>query len=414
MEYLEKITPRKLREFVGNKIQSNNLVQVLKAQEKEDYLQRIVVIVGPPGCGKTTLCNLLFEELDFNVLNPLTEQYSIKELHNVVSSFIESRSITSFFDKRTRKAVFIDNIDALSSIDKNIVKFLEDMYILLNKHKVVLVITCKSNEEKKFIEMKNKVEIVKINYPSVKDTFAFLSTKNDEINFKVNDDTILELVNKYKGSIRDVILNLFSNDHDYENMSSFKDLSQFETINKLFKKTHNIHEIKSLLRDDMSMVSFLFYENFPDEVSNQFDFRGKKTGLIDAYIQMNKIYVTTSVLEDFMYTNMDWTLYDVIHMLRLHGGNILLSTLKRKASIKASDKYRFSQAISKLSHKNIMNKKVRSISNNNNCIDPESILLLTDQIALDKNIVLSKRGKQYSYDGDESNFISTYQKYFVE
>lgn len=407
MELLKQIQPLKVKDIIGNKIQIKHFQEILK---DENVLSKIVLIIGPDGSCKTTLCNLILNELEFNVLDIKKNNYTIKELGAIISSFLCNKTITSFFNKK-RKCVFIDNIDILFNTDRSVISVLEEIYPLFEKYKVFLVITCKCNEERKIIEFKNKVEIIKINHPSIKDTFAFLSNSNDQLKLNIDYDYLLKIVNKYKGSIRDTILNLYTNDTEISINNVFKDMTQFEIIKKIYRKNHSIDEIIYLLKDDMNMVSYLLYENCPDELSSNFDLKVSKNNILDIYIQINNTYLNSSKLEDYMYRNSEWLLYTLIQILKLQGVNIILKELKRKSIIK-DVKYRFSQIISKISHKNIMNKKIKGIYRNNHNIDIYEIIALADKISIDKNINTNGTRKKKKYDMDECNFINTYHKYF--
>jgi len=388
MEILEKLKPTKLKDVVGNRIQIKRIVEVLK---NEAFESKIVLIIGPDGCGKSLISKLIFDDLNFNVLHVSA---NIKDIQAIITSFVSNKTIMSFFDKK-RKIVFMDNIDILLTTERNVMSIIKDIYSLLEKHNVFLVATCKNNEEKKLLELKNKVEPIKINYPSIKDTFAFLSQANDVYSLGFDEDELLSLVNKYRGSIRDVVISIGLKDNEYD--GTFKDLTQFEIIKSIMRHNRNMSEIMNLLREDVSMVSFLLYENLPDEVWANFS----KPELIEVYKRMNEWFVIADVLETFMYQSSDWSLYDYVHLLKLFGTSSLLEPLIRNPVAK-DVKYRFSQIISKVSHKNIMNKKAKGICND--------AMLNRYELMLLANVTSASTAKKLGQ--DENNYVSTYLKYF--
>lgn len=407
MELLKQIEPLKTKDIVGNKLQIKQFIDILK---NENYNSKIILLVGPDGCGKTTICNLIFNELQFNVLDVNKNTCNIKEIIPLISSFLSNNTITSFFNKK-KKCVFIDNIDILFVTDRSVMSLLEEIYPLFQKYNIFLIITCKLHEERKITVLKDKVETIKISHPNIKDAYIFLSNTTDDLNLNIDCTHLLETVTKYKGSIRDTILNLYTDDYEIVTNNAFKDMTQFEIIKKIYRKTNSNDDIYRLLQNDTNMISYLLYDNFPEELETNFDLKATKNTILDIYIQINNLYLNSSKIEDYMYHNSEWSLYNMVQLLKLQGTNIILTSLKRKKIIK-DVKYRFSQMISKISHKNIMNKKIKDVYRNNNNIDIYEIITLADKISIDKNINTSGTRKQKKYDMDECNFINTYQKYF--
>lgn len=389
MDILELIEPKRINDVVGNKLQIKSLKEILN-NDKHD--KKIILIKGPNGCGKTTIVKLLIKELNYEYYDvPLLN----KEILVQIKNFIEHRTIDSFFQKK-KKLIFIDNIELSNTI-------LDDINSFAIKYNIFILVLCKNNEDKKILELKNKVEIIKINYPTVKDAFAYLSMKLSNIDPDINDDKLLLSVKKYNGNIRDIILNLYLTDNEYQMFHAFKDLNQFEMVKKLIYKRHSIDEIINL-KDDITTVSFLLYENIPDELYTNFEV--KKTELMDIYAKLNTLFTTALIFEENMYKTVDWSLFELVCILRIYGCNVLVNSL----SIKNKNKdlpYRFSQIISKLSHKNIMKKKIKNITAQNYQFNIIETTLISDYISrnetkLDKKI----------YNLDECNFINTYQKYF--
>lgn len=401
MDVLKRIRPTKLKQVVGNRIQINRFLEVLK---NEAFPHRIVLLLGPDGCGKSLITQLACEELGVHTLNIQNEYHSSKELPHLMSTFITNKTVSCFFNQK-RKVIVFDNVDILLNTERNIAGMIEDVNELLEKHRVFMIISCRSNEERKLTDaLKGKIEVIKINYPSIKDTFVYLSG----CELDVEDDRLLQLTTSYKGSIRDIVMNLHFKDNELIDNISFKDMNTFEITKKLYQKPHTMSEIMTLMRDDAMVVAYLLYENFPEEIYHNYDVKKQIFSLCD---QMSRNFMTASFMEEYMYTNSDWSLYDLVHLLRIHGTNIMLSTVPRKATRK-DIKYRFSQMLSKVSHKNILNKKMKNVLSLNNNIDVMECIVLADVISRDKNVITSGNSKKKVYDTDECNLINTYQKYF--
>jgi hypothetical protein len=94
-------------------------------------------------------------------------------------------------------------------------------------------------------------------------------------------------------------------------------------------------------------------------------------------------------------------------MLRIYGTTNVLDGIPNKPNYKDL-KYRYSQLLSKLSHRNILNKKVRNIYENK--FDTIDLLYLTDKVL--KTSKQKTKSKNKGLTQEEQNLINTYDKYF--
>lgn len=385
METLEIIKPTKIKDFVGNKLLIQKLIEIFK---NKNYEKKFIGIVGPDGSGKTTICNIIFKNLDFEVLNISKENYSNKETLLTINNFIKNKTIDSFFNKK-QKIVFFDDIDIISNIDRSIVSNLLSLKDDMKKYNIFIVITCNTRDEKKVNDFKKDIEIFKLTYPSIKDTYAYLINKDI-----TNDlENLLKLVQYYRGSIRDIIMNLdIGNDNDpYKFM--FKDMNNFEIITKIINNNITINTITNMVVDDSNMITFLLYENFLNEISNK-DYTLKNHSKIIDY------YIDSTTIETSIYETGNWNYMDVVNSLRILPIKIHITDKDKKYK---DNKYRFSQILSKISHRNMLRKKINNYADIN-YINSDNIFMLTEATLIDetqKNNI------------DLSNFCTTYEKYFI-
>lgn len=389
MEILEQIKPTSIREFVGCRAQINRLQEVLN-----DVTKSLICIVGPEGCGKTTLATLLLKPSVFSVLNLNKEFTSNKELVNVIVSFCDNMTIESFFNKK-RKCVLVDSFDTLIQNDKLLLSSLMSCLDTIKKNKALLVIVSHSSEEKRLVDTKHEPEIIKLAYPQQRDCFAYLMNKD----IGIDDEVLLSLVKEHKCSIRDIILNMHSK--FLKDGMEYKDMSNFEIIKHIYNHGCRLDNIEEQFKEDTSLVSFMFYENIPEHICLNLDATTDQK--LKLYGLMNNNFVLSCMFENYVYESGNYNFYDLINMIRLYGSVTIIKDTPKKKTI-TDYKMRFSQILSKVSHKNIMSKKVKTIISSTN-LSYHNMYLLGDAV--------SKKVVKYKGTTDEANYISTYDKYFA-
>jgi hypothetical protein len=158
-------------------------------------------------------------------------------------------------------------------------------------------------------------------------------------------------------------------------------MNNFEIIDCLFQKNPICEkDILDLTTEDTSLLSFLLYENFPDQLYHNHKITGSVNGMpqtmMDAYLKVNRNYMYSCIFENFMFEQSYWSLYDIVHRTRLYSIITALQTAEKKKVTKWFQ-YRFSQALSKISHRNILRKKMYTIQDEE-AFSPENIYTIAD------------------------------------
>ena len=390
MELLEKIKPKCLRDFIGSKIQIKKLEELLNDKSKH-----FIVLLGPDGSGKTTLMNLLLQPKNFNILDVNKDYNTSKEMTNTITTFCNSKTIESFFNKK-RKCILVDGFESLINYDRYFLSTLMSCFDTVTKADGLFVILSNNSEEKRLVETKKNPEIVKISYPQQRDCFAYLMNKE----LDVDDEVLFNLVKEHKASIRDIIMNLHT-DFIKDGMM-YKDMNNFEIVKKMLQHGCTLDSVEQF-KEDTSLVSFMFYENCPEHIC--LNMEGTWEEKMQTYLAINNNMIMSCVFESYIYDTQNFGFYELINMMRLYGNSHNLSNLTKKPGTPKDYKMRFSQILSKVSHKNIMNKKIKNIMSTNSNLSYHNLYIMSDAI--------SKKCLKYKGTTDESNFISTYDKYFT-
>ena len=269
MELLANIKPKHTKDIVGNRLNITKLRNVLQQGNKA------VALVGPVGCGKTLICELIFNELNLKV-------YDVSTTLENIPNILQNKSI----DGTKNKVLFLDNSEILLQTNRTAIATLKK--ITLPKH-TCLVITAKPSEERTLQAL--DIDIIKLSYPSTKDAFAFLLDKLPDI----NEDRLLAIVKAQRGNIRDIVLNLYISKGELDEvveMRGFSEYNNFEIVSSFMSKPCWNIENKA--------VSYLLYENYPDEIYHN----REATATLDFCTTMNRYFIEASKLEHTKYSQM--------------------------------------------------------------------------------------------------------------
>lgn len=399
METLNDIVcPKDIAKFVGNKLL---ITQLSKCLQPANNAKNTVCIYGPDGCGKTVLCKLLFEKYNFQVLEIGKDVLTIDNVKTSIENFAQNMTIEHYMFKK-RKIIFVDDLDVLLSIDRNLVSKLMALNKILKPKGIKIIITCNINTDKKTLN-ENEVEIFKMSYPTTKDAFAYIMSRFDASHLKYDMEQLLNVTNKCKGNIREIILNLTCSDNELTARNvekTFKDANTFEISKYVLSKSYKDIEIEQFVKGDIGNVPYIMYENLPIELDGNYKIDAKdkanKKGIIDRYLQVNNDFINASMFEDQAYKTNDWDFIQYSNILRVKSFQCVLEGAQRKAAYKDL-KYKASQLRSKSSHKKILGKKIKDASFASNASGTVLIAVADGNNKENDNV---------------SSLTSTYQKYF--
>jgi archaellum biogenesis ATPase FlaH len=399
METLANIVcPKDVSKFVGNK---QLILQLSKSLQQANSVKNTICIYGPDGCGKTVLCKLLFEKYNFQVLEIGKDVLTIDNVKTAIENFAQNMTIEHYMFKK-RKIVFVDDLDVLLSIDRNLVSKLMSLNKALKQKGIHIVITCNINTDKKTLN-ENEVDVFKMTYPTSKDAFAYIMTCLDTHHVEYNMEKLLLVSNKCKGNIREIVLNLSCSDNELKERNlekTFKDANTFEISKYILSKSHNNEELEHFMRGDVGNVPYIMYENLPLELEGNYKIDAKdkasNKGIIDLYLQVNDSFINASTFEDQAYRTMDWSFVQYSNLIRMMSFQCVLQSTQRKATYKDL-KYKASQMRSKSSHKKILGKKIKDAAYMANASGTALIAVADGKDNANSNI---------------TSLTSTYQKYF--
>jgi len=227
--------------------------------------EKSLLIIGPTGCGKTTLIELFCKEQQIKLLNlKINDNKTKKELLKEIEYFIDYSSDFFFKFVKIKKLILIDEYQNVSNDILSTIDITE-----LKEKGVPIVIISSDSKGSKLSEFKKGCEVYYINEINQGTLKKWIST----LHTNINATQINYIVQNCKSDKR-MILNIleFVNDPCFNIETFLKnyhkdiDINIFEFTKKIFDDTEpiDINDIFQIYDNDGFIVSNLVQENYLD------------------------------------------------------------------------------------------------------------------------------------------------------
>lgn len=322
--------PKKLNDLIGRdesiaKIKSwlNNFYNSESEQKNALYIE------GPPGIGKTTLIQYILEDLKFDVYRVDGFEFkNTKIFKDHCDNIMHSKNVLMMLNKNIRKAIFVDELEAIISTDKLIVG---ELLNIINEHNIKkrgrtkkkkinrntnpLIIVSHDIKNKKVKEMMGDCDIINLTpivdfklYNWIKDIFI-------KENKEVSDIQIYNIINKCGGDLRkiyEIIQNIiFTNNleisDDAIDICEKKeiDLSLNNILDILYRnKNLSPSDIIYYFDHDKVNIPLMYYEN-----NIQYIESFKENYMEDA-MKIYEHFSHSNVIESYIFNDQKWQLND--------------------------------------------------------------------------------------------------------
>ena len=225
-----------------------------------------LLIIGPTGCGKTTLITLFSKEEEIKILNlKINDNKTKKELLKEIEIFIDYSSEFFFKFIKVKKLILIDEYQNSSNDILTASDILE-----LKEKGIPIVLISSDSKGSKLSDFKKGCEVYYINEIPQGTIKKWIVSLNPKLS-----PTQINYISQNCKSDKRLILNVleFIDNTHFNNIDSFLknyhkdvDINLFEFTKKLFDDTEqiDINDIYTMYDNDGFIVSNLVQENYLD------------------------------------------------------------------------------------------------------------------------------------------------------
>lgn len=406
----EKYSPRLQKElFYQNIVQDikkwtkTNLIE--KAENIENY-KKILCIIGPIGCGKTTIINHLFTNYQLIKIDPDSLRSNDKIL-DIIRSLVNFKSqtladIEKWNNKNYKKKNNILVLDNIELCDKTISHFLNLLYNQFDVNIPVVAITNNPKNTEIFDNLEN-VTFIKFPKPSITDMNNLLNKiTSSEIEFtqiRTSKSLQNKIIEKSEYDIRQLFYILeqlqislrqnsnFDIENSLEQMDSkITDIDLSQKLYKLIAENGISFKDKfNIATSEPQLISYSIYQNYPN-IINKYTVEMNVLDQMDIAADVIDYISNSNIINSNIYDQQLWELYDDYTFT----GCVLPSmVIHERCKISQNENFFIDELVTfkdiSYNFSNSLNDVKEICKNNNFCTQLQSII--------DKQCILGERGE---------------------
>ena len=238
MMWSEKYRPKNILDLVGNEEPRKLLVEWFTKWKKGI---KPILLVGPPGIGKTTLANLIAKQFNYDLISlNASDVRSKQNIQEILNPVLGNQTIFG------TPMIFIDEVDGVHG--RADYGGVEAIIKILKESTVPIILAANSDLSKKMQNIKKSVQTIQFRPLPPRLLLFYLNKILQLEDAKVSTDSLMKLVKESRGDIRSMInfAQALVTGYNPPTEKSFEILDVEEGVNA-FYKSNSVDEARSIL-----------------------------------------------------------------------------------------------------------------------------------------------------------------------
>lgn len=320
MNWLEKYKPTNFDDIEIQCDVKNKMEEWLLLFQQRKTSNQFMYLYGSPGCGKTTLANLLLKKYHYDILEwNVIDLKQNKNLDETIEKVIKRKNINILIkQKKVYSAVILEECDCLNSTGKDLISKITNLFSNLED---VVPIICTSNELEEDNSMKNSYNLyftpltkddINKTYQRIKKQEKWsIDEKDEELFLNCMFDKLDTDLRQWLIHLENIhyCLNTVNKKFDLEKFYNYwksiekknKHYTDYQIVEKLYRREFTLQDIFLLSTGEvneilpmMSYTNLLQYHSKLDITSNKFI-----TNFLNVRKTISEKYIDYEILRNY-------------------------------------------------------------------------------------------------------------------
>ena len=238
MMWSEKYRPQRLIDLIGNEDARKSFVEWFKKWRKGT---KPLLLVGPPGMGKTTMANLASRDFSFDMISlNASDVRNKKNIQEILEPVLGNQTILG------QPMIFIDEVDGIHG--RSDYGGVEALINILKESTIPIILAANNGSSDKMKKIKKVVKTIVLRPLPPRLLRLYLNMILEKENAQINPGILIKLISKSNGDIRSMLNSSQALISGFEPFTerTFESLDIEEGINA-FYKSQSIDEARVVL-----------------------------------------------------------------------------------------------------------------------------------------------------------------------